>query len=158
MTNETNNETTTNELKVGATVKWNDQTWKFDGLTKKGKARLLDSEGNKKYAPVEDVEKLEPARGMASTLNRYKPGYVECVSYSGSLSQNNGDVLAKALEGKTPDEVMALAEKVLGLEAGTLVAKYESLNPGQKRMNSGNRIRAALKRGDLDEATLKAAS
>jgi len=96
------------------------------------------------------------ARGMAGTLARYKPGYQPCVAYSGAESQNNGDALAQALEGKSPDEVMDWAERLLGLETGFLATKYAGLNPGQKRMNSGNRVRAALKRGDLTEAALKA--
>lgn len=106
---------------------------------------------------LELLREATSGRGMAGTLARYKPGYVECVAYSGASSQNNGDALAQALEGKTPAEVMEWAEKLLGLEVGFLAQKYASLNPGQQRMNSGNRVRAALKRGDLTEAQLKSA-
>ena len=86
---------------------------------------------------------------MAQTLAKYKAGYETTVAYSGAKSQNNGDDLASLLAGLDPKSVCRLAEAVLGLEAGELWAKYEHLNPGQQRMNSGNRIRAAVKRGDL---------
>ena len=103
------------------------------------------------------ADKAEVARKMASTLNRYKPMYVQSVAASGAKSQNNGDDLAAFLSALTPEAVAILAEKVLGLEPGFLVAKYERLNPGQMRMNSGNRIRAAIKRGELTtEAVRKA--
>jgi hypothetical protein len=90
---------------------------------------------------------------MSKTLDRYKPQYKETVAYSGAKSQNNGDGIAEILAGLTPEAVCHTAERLLGLENGELVAKYQHLNPGQQRMNSGNRIRAALKRGDatIDE-------
>lgn len=103
---------------------------------------------------LKEAKENEAPRGMSNTLNRYKPGYVQCVAYSGAVSQNNGDVLAQALEGKSPAETAAFAERVLGLAIGTLSEKYANLNPGQVRMNSGNRIRNAIKRGDVDEAVL----
>lgn len=97
----------------------------------------------------DEAEKAEAARRMASTLNKYKPRYAESIAASGAKSQNNGDDLAAFLSALTPEAVCQLAEKVLGLESGFLVQKYSGLNPGQQRMNSGNRIRAAIKRGDL---------
>ena len=103
---------------------------------------------------LKEAKEADKSRGMAGTLDRYKPGYVACVAYSGAASQNNGDDVAVALEGKTPREVAEFAERVLDLPAGTLVDKYAGLNPGQVRMNSGNRIRNAIKRGDLDGKVL----
>ena len=101
-----------------------------------------------------EAAKDDAPRGMSATLDRYKPGYTQCVAYSGSVSQNNGDALAQALEGKSPAETIAFAERVLGLPVGTLAAKYAGLNPGQQRMNSGNRVRNAIKRGDVDASVL----
>lgn len=152
MTNETN--TMTNEevtFEEGNTVEYKGERFTFDGLTKKGRARLIDQDGKKSYANLEDLELVEiKAKGMAATLERYKPGYKPCTAYSGASSQNNGDPIAEALEGKDPGEVMAWAEKLLGMKAGSLNERYERLNPGQKRMNSGNLVRNAVKRGDLD--------
>ena len=88
-------------------------------------------------------------RGMSETLMRYRAGYETTIAYSGRKSLSNGDAIAQFLEMVAPDAVMTQAERILGLEAGFLTAKYEMLNPGQQRMNSGNRLRAALKRGDI---------
>lgn len=105
----------------------------------------------------EAADEAEASRKMSATLDRYKAGYKETVAYSGSKSQNNGDTVAQFLAGLAPEDVMRIAERLLEMEAGTLVAKYEGLNPGQKRMNSGNRIRAAVKRGDATIDDVKAA-
>lgn len=94
-------------------------------------------------------------RGMSATLLKYRASYVDTVSSSNRPSLHNGDVVAKFLAGQDPLIVMAAAERILGLDTGFLTAKYASLNPGQQRMNAGNRIRAALKRGDITAAELK---
>lgn len=88
-------------------------------------------------------------RTMAQTLLRYRAGYQDTVSSSNRPSLHNGDPVAVFLAGQDPAIVMAAAERILGLATGFLSEKYASLNPGQKRMNAGNRIRAALKRGDI---------
>ena len=88
-------------------------------------------------------------RTMAQTLLRYRTRYEPTVAYSNRPSLHNGDPVAKFLEGRDPALVMAAAERILGLGAGFLSDRYASLNPGQQRMNSGNRIRAALERGDI---------
>ena len=88
-------------------------------------------------------------RDMSSTLRKYRVRYQATTAYSGRASLNNGDAIAEFLEGMEPIDVMKAAEQILGLENGELVARYENLNPGQQRMNAGNRLRAALKRGDI---------
>ena len=88
-------------------------------------------------------------RTMADTLNRYRSTYEDTAAYSGRLSKNNGDKLAKFLGGKSPDEVIRIAEIALKFDTGFLLAKYDNLNQGQRRMNAGNRIRAAIKREEL---------
>ena len=88
-------------------------------------------------------------RTMSATLLQYRAKYQPTVAYSGRASLNNGDAVAEFLAGKTPDEVLKAAEKILGLDDGELQERYANLNPGQQRMNGGNRIRAALKRGDI---------
>ena len=93
-------------------------------------------------------------RTMAQTLLRYRGGYQDTVSSSNRPSLHNGDPVAVFLQGQEPALVMAAAERILGLDAGFLSEKYQSLNPGQQRMNSGNRIRAALKRGDITASQL----
>lgn len=94
------------------------------------------------------------SKSMAATLRKYRAGYEPTVSHTGRKSLHNGDVVAAFLAGRSPDEAMSAAERILGLDAGFLTEKYASLNDGAKRMNSGNRIRAALKRKDITEAAL----
>lgn len=101
-------------------------------------------------------------RSMSDTLRARRAGYVQTVASSGKASLDSGDAIAVALRGATPQQVLAVAQDVADL-AGTkidLLAKYVGdggwsaprLNLGQIRMNSGNRIRGAIKRGDLIEA------
>lgn len=103
-------------------------------------------------ATPEEVAEFEAAEDdgkMTKVLSRYKTRYELSISASGRKSLNNGDSVASILEAKTPEQVMRAAEIVLKLADGELFAKYGHLNNGQKRMNAGNRIRAAHKRGDL---------
>lgn len=128
----------------------------------KGWATLEDENGKQHKArpsqlTLVETEDEDRHRSMAKTLQQYKAGYEESVAYSGAKSQNNGDDVAHLLAGLTPEAVMAAAEKLLGLERGELAAKYDHLNPGQKRMNSGNRIRSAVKRGDVVVAEVEKA-
>lgn len=110
----------------------------------------LDENGNE--IPLDEDDNEKPT--MAGQLKRYREGYVPTTAYSGRKSLNNGDDLATEMAGLTPVQVCSAAERICGLETGELVAKYENLNPGQQRMNAGNRIRAAVKREDVtvDEA------
>lgn len=134
--------------------------------TDEERATAMDLEATAEEASDDAIEAQEAAmhdevegkptvaQKMTRTLDRYKGGYVTSQTASGTRSQHTGDDLAFALAGSTPSEVAAAAERVLDLGAGFLVSldfsgKYDALNPGQVRMNSGNRIRAAIKRGDI---------
>ncbi len=106
----------------------------------------------------DDATEASPGQKMARTLDRYKAGYVACVASSGAASQNTGDEIAGILAGMTPEATARLADVILAVDAGTHAARYAALNPGQIRMNSGNRIRAAAKRGDATAKEIKAAA
>ena len=98
-------------------------------------------------------------RTAAATLKRYrdKGNYSHSDGYNG-LSLNNGDNVALSLAMFDPDRVVAIAESVLpGINKGELKKKYSKLNVGMRRMNAGNRIRAAIKKGTITVAQLKAA-
>ena len=97
-------------------------------------------------------------RRMKDQLNSYRAGYTESVSASGNKSLHNGDGTATTLAGMEPQAVVALAEAVLGMEAGELWTKYQNLNKGQQRMNAGNRIRNAIKRGDINHGDIDKAA
>ena len=92
-----------------------------------------------------------PKRSKAQQLAAYKAGYETYQTTTGNLSMDNGDDVALILRGASPEVVMRAAEKLKGLEPGTLATRYADRNPGAKRMNSGNIIRAFVKR----EGTVK---
>ena len=92
---------------------------------------------------------LTQAQAMSRKLRKARQRYQTTTAYSGNASADNADQVATALRGLEPKQVVAAAERILGLTEGELWAKYESLNPGQQRMNAGNRIRGAIKRGDV---------
>ncbi len=98
-----------------------------------------------------------PKRSKSEQMRKYKGGYESYQAPNGSISMDNGDPVALALRGSSPEAVMAAAEKLKGLEAGTLTTRYADRNPGAKRMNSGNIIRGCLKRGDATQAQVVAA-
>lgn len=117
----------------------------------KGWYEVVDSEGEirkvrgKQLEPAED----EGKRNMSEILRKYRAGYVKSTSYTGRTTQNTGDKLAEILQPYSPKQVIAIAESALGLGSGELWGRYEHLNPGQQRMNAGNRLRAKLKSEEL---------
>lgn len=60
---------------------------------------------------------------------------------------DNGDPVARMLrDAHTLDEVYAVAAKYLGVKERELRDKYGHLNPGQQRMNCGNRMRGKFRK------------
>ena len=110
-----------------------------------------DSESEESGADLED----EVSRSMAEQLRRARVRYVKTKRPSGAGSMDNGDTIAKNLRDFEPEEVMTIADRVCEESAGFHAAKYDGLNPGQKRMNSGNKIRSrwmkAWKENNKDE-------
>jgi hypothetical protein len=109
-----------------------------------------------------ETPEAAPKRSMADTLRAHRGGYEATIASSGKHSLHNGDVVAAALAGLEPKVALAAAQSVadaIGTDID-LEAKYigsggwdkPKLNAGQIRMNSGNRVRGALKRGDITEA------
>lgn len=109
---------------------------------------------NTEPKPEEQEQEAQP-KTMSTTLRKYAVGYQPTIAYSGRVSKNKGDEISTVLAGRSPEDVLRIAEVLLGLEDGELQARYEKLNPGQRRMNGGNRIRAAIKRGDTTIEQLK---
>lgn len=87
-------------------------------------------------------------KGMQGTLLKYREDYVPTISYKGTLSLDNGDEVAEVLRGLSPDEVCAIADTIYGVLPGSHWERWQHLNPGQRRMNAGNRIRGAVRRGE----------
>ena len=108
----------------------------------KAKLKLLDM----------DEKEEQEVKSMSSTMLKYRKQYEPSLSASGRKSLNSGDEIAHLLSGLEPRAVISAAERLLDLKTNELWDKYSSLNQGQQRMNAGNRIRGAVKRG---EATVK---
>jgi hypothetical protein len=70
--------------------------------------------------------------------------YQKARASSGALSHHNGDPVATAVEGATPEEVYSLAASVLEVDVSELEDKYKHLNIGMQRMNLGNRMRGVV--------------
>lgn len=96
-----------------------------------------------------------PKLSKSEQLRKYKAKYTTYQLGNGNLSMDNGDEIALLLRGSSPEAVMVATEKLKGLEPGTLNKRYKSRNPGAKRMNAGNQIRALERRGDKTMAEIK---
>lgn len=92
----------------------------------------------------------ETASRMAEALKKAREHYEKTRRPEGSASADCGDRIAKELRDYEPQDVANMADKVLQQPIGTHYAKYERLNNGQIRMNSGNRIRAYWKKINED--------
>ena len=110
-------------------------------------------DGNRKVRPSEILglakKQDDEEKNLSNTMKKYRKKYTKTTAYNGLPTVNNGDEVAEALAKLAPNEVVDLAEKVLDLAEGELWEKYSHLNPGQQSMCSGNRIRAAVKKGTI---------
>jgi len=102
-----------------------------------------DDEDDDREDDEDDDVDLEETAGcrMSEQLKAARVRYAKTKRPAGSASADCADAIAKALRDFEPLEVCEIADKVFKLPIGSHEAKYSSLNPGQKRMNSGNRIR-----------------
>lgn len=89
---------------------------------------------------------LSAAAKMAEALRKARAHYTKDKRPDGSATAHCGDAIAKELRDLEPKDVADLADKVLQQPAGFHYGKYQSLNNGQIRMNSGNRIRSYWKK------------
>ena len=78
---------------------------------------------------------------MSKQLKAARVRYTKTRRPSGAASADNADAIARALRDYEPLEVCEIADRVFNLPLGSHKSKYSRLNPGQQRMNSGNRIR-----------------
>ncbi len=103
----------------------------------------LDEDDDREDDRGADVDLGEESAGsrMAEQLKAARVRYAKTKRPSGAASADNADAIAKALRDFEPLEVCEIADKVFKLPIGSHESKYSGLNPGQRRMNSGNRIR-----------------
>ena len=115
------------------------------------------SKSNTKAATAAtEAAKREP-NAISTHIRAYRGRYEPTLGVGNRGSLDNGDATAKALRTMEPTRVMAIAETLLSLNKGELATRYAERNEGMKRMNAGNLIRNAIKRGDVTAAALKAA-
>jgi hypothetical protein len=99
---------------------------------------------------AEDFESEASPKNMSEKLKKAREErYVVSVSASGNKSYYNGDDVAVLLEGKSAKEVCELADEFVPMEGQTHMQRYAGLNEGATRMNAGNKLRGAVKRGEL---------
>lgn len=109
---------------------------------------VVDDEEMDEIAAEDEAPEDEGESKMSGTLAKYRPRYVPTVAASGKKSLHTGDAVSLALEYRDWEAVMAICADLLELDLAELQAKYAHLNKGARRMNCGNRIRAAYKKGD----------
>jgi hypothetical protein len=141
------------------------QTFATDAsvITPKGPGSVV-SAAVKGWVPVE-LEDGKTHKFRASQLKiakaadegtRIRPDWdslTKVQAASGKRSFDNADTIAVKMRGKTLEEVAEIASVILveqgeGMTAVELLAKYSHLNPGHQRMCIGNKVRAAIKRGE----------
>lgn len=117
----------------------------------KGWATAIDADGTEHKVRAGSLYPVESegSRDMSGTLRKYRERYVPTVANSGKKSLHCGDSVAEALEYQALEDLYEIAGQILeGWTAETLWERYKHLNIGSQRMNVGNRIRAAYKRGE----------
>lgn len=77
--------------------------------------------------------------------------YESARTAKGGKSMHNGDPVATALQGATLDEVYELVSEALDVGEKELRERYVHLNPGQQRMNLGNRLRGVMNKMDKEK-------
>lgn len=110
---------------------------------------------NTKKDKQEEVEQKEAKRTINEQLKRYRSQYEPHANRDSGISLDNGDDVATLLRAFAPDRVVQIASVLLDED---LNKRYGKLNAGQRRMNAGNRIRNAIKRGDVTMKDLKKAA
>ena len=99
------------------------------------------------------VEPIEETKTMSGTLNKYRKNYLTTHTAKGNKSQSSKEsVAARYFEGYDHCAVAHMVASLLNLPAfDELYHQYAHLNNGQMRMNSGNKLNNAIKRGELIE-------
>ena len=122
----------------------------------------MEEQDKGSVAPEATTEKAELTVGqqMSKTLKAHRGGYKATKAASGNKSLHCDDGVAKALIGLEAAQVVALAQAVLQAPEGETLPdfaeRYAKLNKGQQRMNAGNLLRNANKRGELSLKAIKA--
>lgn len=102
------------------------------------------------------VEEVEATEGSDVKITIDTDTYTKERNASGQLTQHNGDIVASGLVKLVLGETYAVAADMLNEDEDELRGKYQHLNPGQQRMNLGNRIRGCVNRANKALAKFEA--
>lgn len=108
-------------------------------------------EGNSRREVDEEID-IGPMKRLKDP--EYRKRLVKATTAQGTKSLNNGDPIAKMFEGKDLMEIYEIGSKQLDTTIGALREKYCHLNPGQIRMNIGNRIRGKIRKEEREAAEM----
>lgn len=97
---------------------------------------------------TEAAKKVEETEGNEPKVKINRERYTATKTATGAKSLNNGDEVAKILDGLHVDELFKIGIEILGED---FAPKYAKLNVGMQRMNMGNRLRAAVRSIDADK-------
>lgn len=116
------------------------------------KAKAAEAKAQAKAQAVEaKVQRGEYGEFVGSTMSRtlrhYSVRYLPAKNASGCSTKINGDPLAIAWLALDVDAFCIYAAALLGMSPRA----YAHLNPGQQRMNYGNRLRAQIRKGNITE-------
>lgn len=90
----------------------------------------------------EGDEEGEVGGKMAKALRDARVHYTKALRPDGTPTAHSNDLIARVLLESEPLEVCSFADTICEEPIGFHAARYASLNNGQKRMNSGNKIRS----------------
>lgn len=99
------------------------------------------------HADMLDLSPIQPKGQITLARNLPTEASVARAERAKAGIRDVGDPIATALRAcKSLDDVYRRAAKYLGVPDADLRAKYGKLNPGQQRMNLGNRMRNKWKK------------
>ena len=146
--------TTKRKMAEERAEKMEERAEKMEERAKKMEERAETPETQPEPEPEPEV-KAEVVSGESddgkTVIRPNTDDYQSVRSASGSKSQICGDEVSVCLAGMDVEQVKKVA---VGMDMATAdVNKYDHLNPGQIRMNLGNRIRGIVARLDRDKDT-----
>jgi hypothetical protein len=122
--------------------------------TKKDAKAIEKANRPPKVVKVKDPNAVSKSITAGADLSKYTR-HADIKTASGRPTYDIGDKTAEVLRGKDLDAVYEVTVKTIakltgekGLTVDELKTKYSKLNPGQQRMNLGNRLRAAFRNSE----------
>jgi hypothetical protein len=142
----------------GDAVLYRGEVWYADGFMGANFVRLRQRPRRPTEGPghvPEEVIQAVPVGATAPLPEDRKPTkpyqkvktekQVEAKARARAGQTSVGDEVAKLLDGKTYEDMCAIVAKQKGVKAADLVAKYQHLDKGRRRMTLGNVLRNLLK-------------